>query len=393
MPAPVFRFYNPVKIISGHAALNSIGNELSQMGAKRVLIVTDRGVRRAGLIDIIKEAFKEAEQSIGGIYDRVIEDSSPQVVNEGAQLYRKKQCDSIVAVGGGSVIDTAKAVNVLISEGSEDLMQLLGTKLKKPMQPFIAVPTTAGTGSEVTYAAMIMNAEQNMKIPLFSYLLFPKTAILDPRMTLPLPPKVTASSAVDALTHAIEAFICTSKNPFSDAHSLAAIRLIRENLLRVIRDGNDGPGRFQLANAACMAGAAFSNSGVGLVHALGHALGGVCRIPHGVAMNIFLPHGLEYNLKAAGPFIGELLLPLAGAEVYVQTPLDERPRKTIETINKFRDQLYRLTKLARTLKEARVAKKRLEEVAEKASRDPAAQFNPVRIQRKDMLELLNRAYG
>jgi alcohol dehydrogenase len=290
------------------------------------------------------------------------------------------------------VIDTAKAVNVLISEGAEDLMQLLGTKLRKPMQPFLAVPTTSGTGSEVTYAAMIMNADQNMKIPLFSYLLFPKTAILDPRMTLSLPPKVTASSAMDALTHAIEAFICTSKNPFSDAHSLAAIRLIRENLFRVIRDGNDGAGRFQLANAACLAGAAFSNSGVGLVHALGHALGAVCRVPHGVAMNIFLPHGLEYNLKAVGGFIGELLLPLAGPEEYVQTPRDERPQKTVETIHKFRDQLYRLTKLARTLKEARVARKRMEEVADKAIRDPAAQFNPVRIQRKDMLELLNRAY-
>jgi len=388
----MFRFYNPVKLISGDKALDSLSYDLNQLQSQRPLIITDQGVEKAGLIELVKKALEGSDQFTISVYNRVPPDSSPAVVNEASAVFRENECDSIIAVGGGSVIDTGKAVNIVISEGADDIMQLEGSKLRKPMKPFIAVPTTAGTGSEVTYAAMIRDSHQNVKVLFASYQLFPDVAILDPRMTRSLPPLVTAATAMDAMSHAMEAYISNQKNPFSDAYGVAAIKLIRQNLLRVIEDGDDLQGRFYLANAACMAGTAFSNSGVGLVHALGHALGGVCGIPHGVAMNIFLPHGLEYNMSAVKDTIGEMLLPLEVPELYVQTPKGKRAEKTVERIRVFQDELYKLTKLPRTLKEAGVKKDSLEEVAQKAIKDAAIRFNPVKVTYDDAFEILEKAY-
>ena len=392
MTTPSFRFYNPVKIVSGDDALDTLGRELGQLGAKRPLILTDQGVLQAGLIELVTKVLNGSGFTEVAIFDRIPPDSSPQIVDEAAGVFRKNDCDAIVSVGGGSVIDTGKAVNMVVSEGAGSLTELVGVKLRKSMRPFIVIPTTAGTGSEVTYAAMIRDAEQNQKLLFASYQLFPKTAILDPRMTVSLPPLVTAATAVDALTHAIEACICKPKNPFSDAHSMMAITLIREHLPGVLADGNDRQGRFYLANAACMAGAAFSNSGVGVIHALGHALGGVCHVPHGVAMNIFLIHGVAFNLAAVRDEVGRLLLALAGPEVYVQTPQDKRPAKTLEEIQKIKERLYELTRLPRTLKEAGVKPEALEEIAQKAIQDAALVFNPLPVAYEDALALLKKAY-
>ena len=387
-----FRFYNPVKIISGETALDNLGHELGQLGANRPLIITDQGVSKAGLIRLVKTALENANITPTVLYDRVPPDSSPAIVDEAANVFRNNDCDAIVSVGGGSVIDTGKAVNLVVSEGADSLMTLVGVKLRKAMRPFIVIPTTAGTGSEVTYAAMIRDEENNQKLLFASYQLFPKTAILDPRMTLSLPPLVTAATAVDALTHAIEACICKPKNPFSEAHAMMAVKLIREHLPGVLVDANDLRGRFYLANAACMAGAAFSNSGVGVIHALGHALGGVCHVPHGVAMNIFLSHGIAYNLSAVRKEVGQLLLALAGPELCVQTPQGERPAKMIAEILKLQNRLYELAQLPRTLQEAGVKRNALEEIAQKAIKDPALVFNPLPVTHADALKLLAKAY-
>lgn len=391
MTTSLFRFYNPVKIISGEQALDSLGYELKQLGAKRPLIITDQGIAAAGLIGFVKEALDGTGIPGDILYDRVAPDSSPQVVDQAAGLFRESNCDSIIAVGGGSVIDTGKAVNMVVTENAGSLAELIGAKLRNPMRPFIAVPTTAGTGSEVTYAAMIRDGTQNRKLLFASYLLFPKTAILDPRMTVSLPPLITAATAVDALTHAIEACICKPRNPFSAAHSIEAIKLIRKYLPKVLKKEDDRAARFYLANAACMAGAAFSNAGVGLIHALGHALGGVCQVPHGIAMNIFLPYGLEYNLPAVGEIIGELLLPLAGPEKYIETPAGDRPQKTIASLREMQDELYKTTKLARTLSEAGVPEDACDEIAQKAVKDPALALNPLPVSYEDAFEILSKA--
>jgi alcohol dehydrogenase len=392
MKPSAFRFYNPVKLVFGDKALDSLPYELKQLQSTRPLIVTDQGVLMAGLIDFVKKALDGIDQIAISIYDGVPPDSSPSVVNEAAGAFRENECDCIIAVGGGSVIDTGKAVNMVISEDVEDIIQLKGAKLQKPMQPFIAIPTTTGTGSEVTYAAVIKDADHNQKLLFASYQLFPDTAILDPRMTRTLPPLVTAATAMDAMSHAMEAYISNQKNPLSDAHGYSAIKLIRQNLLRVLEDKDDSDRRFYLATAACMAGAAFSNSGVGIVHALGHALGGICGVAHGVAMNIFLPHGLEFNMDVAKDMIGDMLLPLEGPDLFVQTPRKKRAEKTVACIREFQDELYRLTKLPRTLEEVGVKKDALQAVAQKSVKDVAAHFNPKKITDEDALALLEKAY-
>lgn len=388
-----FEFFNPVKIASGKKALDNLPYELSQLNVQRPLIVTDRGVAGAGLVKIVTNAFAGSGMTIGGIYDDVPPDSSSEVVKAVAGLYRRNECDGLIAVGGGSPIDTAKGANILASERSDDLLKFAGHDvLRRPLNPLIVIPTTAGTGSEVTYVAVIADLERNIKMSFTSVHLYPRLAVLDPRMTLTVPPGVTAATGMDALTHAMEAVTCLQKNPVSDAFAMAAIELIRDHFVKVVENGRDEEGRLAMANAACLAGAAFSNSMVGLVHALGHATGAVAHVPHGAAMSIFLPYVFEYNLEKTESDVARLLLPFGGSEEYVRTPAGHRARRTIELIQGLREKLYTLCALPRTLKEAGVSRDKLEIIAQKATNDGSLTFNPVEADRQDVLLLLREAY-
>ncbi|MPM56723.1 1,3-propanediol dehydrogenase [bioreactor metagenome] len=388
-----YEFFSPVKICSGHKALNNLPYELDQLGATRPLIITDPGVTKAGLVQQVIDTFADSDIKVAALYDQVPPDSSSKVVNEIVQLYNANQCDSLVAVGGGSVIDTTKGVNIVITEGSDDLMKFAGAEmLKKPTRPFIVIPTTSGTGSEVTCVAVISDPDRGIKMSFTSNTLYPRVAILDPRMTLTLPPHITAATGMDALTHAVEAYISLQKNPMSDSYSWKAIQIIRANLVNVVKNGSDKEGRLALANASTMAGIAFSNAMVGVVHNLGHATGGVCHVPHGVAMNIFLPVGLEYNLPKAAAEIGELLLPLGGPDEYAHTPVDKRAERVITLIRAMKDELYELCKLPRTLKEAGVAHEKLPEIAAAALKDGASMYNVEDIEYKDALMLAEKAF-
>lgn len=388
-----YEFYSPVKIISGNKALDNLPYELESLGVNRPLLVTDAGVSEAGLVKYVIQAFGESEMSVGAVFDEVPPDSSLQAVKKAAALFRSSGCDSLVAVGGGSVIDTAKGVNIVITENSDDLKKFAGAEmLKKPMRPLVVIPTTAGTGSEVTLVTVIKDTQRNIKMTFTSYHLMPEVAILDPRMTLSLPPHITAATAMDAMTHAVESYVCLQKNPISDAFARGAIILICGNLMPVLKNGKNEKGRLALANAACMAGIAFSNSMVGMIHSLGHACGAVAGIPHGVAMNIFLPHGLEYNMNKVGNYIAELLLPLAGSEVFARTPADKMAEKTVEVFRSMQEELFNLTALPRSLKAAGVPRESLEEIAQTAIGDGSLIYNPEEMDFEDALRVLNKAY-
>lgn len=394
MAKPYYEFFCPVKVIAGNAALEHIPFELATLGAKRPMIITDKGVRSNGLLNPIEAAFSTTDAVIGAIFDDVPPDSSLEVVRLAAELYRKQKCDAIIAIGGGSVIDTSKATNILVSEGGNDLLQYSGAhNLSKPLKPFFVIPTTSGTGSEVTMVAVVSDLEKNVKIPFTSYYLMPHAAILDPRMTQTLPPHLTAMTAMDAMTHAVEAYTCLAANPLSDAYASAAIKKISENLFKVLDNPSEPQGRLELAQASTMAGIAFSNSMVGLVHSLGHALGAVAHLPHGLCMNLFLPYVLEYNKEVNGNKIGELLLPLAGADIYAQTPANQRADKAIATILTMRDRLFSLTKLPRNLRETgKVTEAQLDDVAEKALNDGSIIFNPKEASLKDLRAILQKAW-
>ncbi|HAG95520.1 MAG: iron-containing alcohol dehydrogenase [Ketobacter sp.] len=394
MTKSYYEFFCPVKLVAGNAALEHIPYELRTLSSSRPMIITDKGVRGAGLIDHVLGAFAESGMDVIEIYDDVPPDSSTTIVKDIAKLYRDSGCDSIIAVGGGSVIDTSKGVNILVSEDGEDLSDFSGVGvLTKPLNPFFVVPTTAGTGSEVTLVAVISDLEKGVKLPFTSYFLLPNAAILDPRMTLTLPAHITAMTAMDAMTHAVEAFTCMGKNPISDAYAMSAIKKISENLIKVLNTPDDAEARLELAQASTMAGVAFSNSMVGLVHSLGHSLGALCHLPHGLCMNLFLPYVLEYNLAERGEIIGELLLPLAGADVYAQTPAVDRGRAAINTIREIRDELHRRCKLPRTLSETgKVTKDQIAKIAEMALDDGSIIYNPVEVDLQDAIAVLENAW-
>ena len=394
MSTSFFEFYCPVKVVAGFKALEHLPFELRTLGVERPLLVTDRGVREAGLCAPVQRALESAGLPAPPVFDAVPPDSSTRVVAEAARVYREHGCDAVLAVGGGSVIDTSKAVNVLVSEGGDDIRVYSGTSvLARRLRPLFVLPTTSGTGSEVTNVLVLVDAEAGVKLPFVSQFLLPDVALLDPRMTLQLPPRLTAATAMDAMTHAVEAFICLSKNPLSDAYATAAIRRIADNLLPVLQTPSDAARRLELSVAATMAGIAFSNSMVGLVHALGHSVGAVTRLPHGVCMSVLLPFALEFNLPARRQAIGALLLPLAGDDVYARTPAERRAEATIAHLRALRDELHAHAGLPRTLGETgQVRRDQLPEIARMSLDDGALLMNPIEVDVDQALTILERAF-
>lgn len=389
------------KTVSGENALEKIPDLLAGLNASRPLIITDPGVEGAGLIEVLQTAI-DGRLEAAAVYDRVPVDSDYRIVDEIAGIYREKKCDAIIAVGGGSVIDTAKGVNIVVSLGGGSLLDYQGAgRVRKKLKPLVILPTTTGTGSEMTLVAVIADPERHEKMLFVSYFLLPDLAILDPRMTQTLPPHITAATAMDALSHSCESYYCMEKNPLSDAFALRAIRKISANLLHVVKNPDDTHARLALATASTMAGAAFSNSMVGMVHNIGHVIGARCRVPHGNCMALLLPYGLEYNRHRRAEQIGELLFALGGPERYAQTPEKDRPEAVIEIIRQLNQDLHEVTggRHPRYLKEIRdregremVPRSILSEIAEHTMADGARLPNPEELLPDDALMVLEHAW-
>ncbi|EKP0296065.1 MULTISPECIES: iron-containing alcohol dehydrogenase [Aeromonas] len=389
-----YDFFCPVKLLAGEQALEQLASELASLGARRPLLLTDKGVNATGLATLLANVLAEGELPVAAIWDEIPADSSTAVVERIAKRYRELDCDSLVALGGGSVIDTAKAVNILTSMGGDHLLDYSGAGcLTRPLKPLAVVPTTAGTGSEVTLVAVIKDEASGRKVPFTSPFLLPQLAVLDPRLTQGLPLNITAATAMDAMTHAIEAFIGTAKNPVSDALALMAVEKIASALPQIIHDPQNKQLRLQLAEGSTLAGMAFSNSMVGLVHALGHSLGARCHLPHGLCMNLFLPTVLDYNRPEVDSELARLLLPLVGAERFAATPAHQRAEATITAIRTLRDTLWQAVKLPRTMSEAGVSDRSLlTEIRDLAVNDGALLFNRKDADREQLLTLLERAW-
>jgi len=395
MTSRYYEFYCPVKILAGLKALEHLPAELAERGCAAPMVLTDKGVRQAGLVKHVERAFEEAGLSLDSEFDEIPPDSSTDVVERIAREFREHGCDSLIAVGGGSVMDTAKAVNILVSEGGESLRAYVGAdKLTRPLKPLIAIATTAGTGSEVTSVAVIMDTHRQQKDAFQSSYLMPAVAVIDPRMTLTVPPGITAATAMDALTHAVEAYTCLAKNPLSDAYAAAAIRKIVTAIPLILAEPGNTSARLDLAEAATMAGIAFSNSMVGLVHAIGHSLGAVCHLHHGTCMSLLLPFVLEYNLDAIRDDLGEMLPFLVGDEVARATPTEVRAEASIAAIRDLRDLIFDATELPRSLSESgNVEKSQFETIAALSVDDGSLVFNPVEADRSDVLSILEKAWS
>ena len=333
------------------------------------------------------------------VFDQVPPDSSMDVVNEVARLYTERGCDGFVAIGGGSVIDTTKGAAASLACEGVDFATLQGSEiLKADLPPLIAVPTTAGTGSEVTLVAVVADTHKHAKLSFTSYKLVPHAAILDPALTSSLPPKLTATTGMDALTHAVEAYTSIQKNPVSDAFAVKAIELIAENLPVACREGANVDARTSLALGSLLAGAAFSNAMVGIVHALGHSLGGLCHIPHGQAMMMPLPQlQVRYNLDRgihAGLY-GELLEHLAPARAAALGPdasTAERDKAFWRAPLRAQRPVPRPVRRAARTVRLGVTREDLPAVAKQARYDGAALYNETEITLEDALEILEATY-
>lgn len=282
---PILPYRKPAEL----GSVEDVPGALKAEGASRALIVTDPGVMRLGLTKRLQGALGNAGVRCF-VYGNVVANPTTRTVAEAFELYQKNGCEAIIAVGGGSSMDCGKAVGILAAYPGKTISHFKGIlRVRRKLPPIIAVPTTAGTGSETTLAAIITDAETRHKYCINSFPLIPRYAVLDPEMTVSLPPALTASTGLDALTHAVEAYIGRSTTPQTQEDALEATRLIFANLPRAYENGADLDARRNMLRAAYLAGCAFTVSYVGYVHAVAHSLGGEYDVPHGYANAVLLP--------------------------------------------------------------------------------------------------------
>ncbi|MFZ5818094.1 MAG: iron-containing alcohol dehydrogenase family protein [Bacillota bacterium] len=312
--ASPYRFQASTRIVGGRNLLqgSTLREELTRTGARRLLLVTDRGVVQAGLEEQVRQA---AGDMVIDSFDGCVPNAEASTVAVLADRIRRAGADGLLALGGGSVMDTAKAAAMLITLGGDSILEHLTTRLTQPLNlRLICIPTTAGTGSEVSIGAVIKDTARGLKIPLGSQYLVPDLAILIPELTAGLPAPLTAATGFDALTHAIEAYLSPRANPLTDALALDAMKRI----IRWLPEAMDHPGeltaREQMLAAASMAALAFNSAMLGACHAVAHALGGQHEVPHGVANALLLPTVMAFNEEACKPRWPALSLALGGAD-------------------------------------------------------------------------------
>jgi alcohol dehydrogenase class IV len=298
------QYHIPTEIKWGRGLASKTGELIRPFSPTKVLIVTDPGVRAAGLIAVIEESFED-EKIPYTVFDQVEPNPSSDVIHRGYDLLKENDCNIVVSIGGGSSIDTAKGIAALATNSGRILDYEGVGKLRERPLPHIAIPTTAGTGSEATQSTVVTTPD-HFKAAVLSPYLYPSMAILDPLLTLSLPPHITASTGMDALTHAIESYISKQATPITQALALRAVHLIHQHLSTCYFVGDDVESREQMLIASLLAGMAFSQSRLGNVHAISHTFGGVFNIAHGIANATLLPFVLKFNIPACEDKIADI---------------------------------------------------------------------------------------
>jgi len=293
----VYEYKMPTELIFGRGAAKQVGKIATNLGSKKAILVTDPGVTKAGLIQGIIASLEEANVAYV-IFDQVESDPSTQLVMKVTEIAKTNNCDLVIGIGGGSALDASKAIAAMVTNPG-DISEYAGIgKLNNPTIPTIAIPTTAGTGSEATYWSVLTNKETHLKAGVGSWYLMPTVALADPLLTLSLPPSLTAGTGMDALTHAIESYVCTATQPISEAMSEKAIALIGRSLRKAVVNGRDIQAREDMLYASLMAALAFNVTRLGLAHAFVVPAAAYFPIPHGLGNAILLPHVMEFNYLA-----------------------------------------------------------------------------------------------
>ncbi len=377
----------PKRVVFGVGIEEKIGAEAKGLGAKKALVVTDAVIEKIGLHEKIEKPLKEVAEV--DILDKIEPEPTLAAAETVAEAARAAKCDLIVGVGGGSVMDMAKVASAAASNPEQGVSAFLGAnKIANPSVPKILVPTTAGTGAEATPFALVIVEEKKKAIA--SPYNLADVVLIDPTFTATMPPKVTASTGMDALSHAIEAFLSTGSNPLTDSFALEAIRLIADNLEEAFSHGDNLDARLKMSLAALLAGMAFGNAGVIAGHAAAHTFGAKYKIPHGVSAALALPYMMEYNAVENG--VKEKLAKVAremGEDISGMTG-EEAASKAVACVKKMLEKLDLPTRLA----DLDVPKDDLSGLADAMSKEKGyLARNPRKIEYEDAVKMFERMWS
>lgn len=384
MGLSTYSFSLPTRIEFGDGVIKNVGKEAKILNATKVMIVADKGVIGAGLIKPVEAALK-AEGVDYVLFDKVV--TNPRIVhcNEGYEMAKAEKVDCLVAVGGGSPMDTAKAIGTLLTHG-KTVQDWCGFQLlEREITPLIAIPTTAGTGSEVTPFAVVTDTETHVKLNIFDPRAAAKVALIDPSVLLTIPSHIMASTGVDALTHAVEAYTCTLATPHTDAYALYAIELIMNNLRGAVHHPNIENCTGMMLGSS-IAGIAFGYADVGAVHCMAEAIGGRYDTPHGVSCAVFLPDITRFNIPADVKKYANM------AKYLGVNTAGMKPEDAAEAGVQAIEQLCLDVKIPK-LRELEVVKPEdFEALAIASEKNVSTPSNPRKVTAADYLQLFNKVY-
>lgn len=382
-----FQFGIPSQVTFGAGSSKQVGEVLTNLAAKKVLCVYDQGVKSVGLVDVILKSLSDANLHVTE-FDGVLPNPTEEVVEMGLKIAKQENVDAIVAVGGGSSIDVAKAINILLTnEGPISKYDGLN-QVQVPGKLLIAIPTTSGTGSEVTGVTVVTNIEEKRKMVIAGRYCGADIALVDPELTIGLPPSVTAATGMDALTHAIEAYTSKIASIPSDVNALKAAGLIYNNIESAYKTGSDIEARENMLLGSMLAGYAFNSALLGVVHAIAHPLSVHCGLPHGVANACVLPFAMEYNLQDEQVQIKYKELAQAMGLEVEGLSAKEGAEKAVEAVKQLAIALD-----IPSLEKLGVRKDQLELLAQEALKEEVAMMTtPVDATKEDIVRILVNAF-
>ena len=379
-----YGFYIPTVSLMGLGCAKEAGDQAKALGATKLLIVTDAGLSKLGVAETIK-GYIEAAGIKAVIFDGAEPNPTDKNVHDGVKVYQDNKCDGIVSLGGGSSHDCGKGVGMVIGNGGH-IRDFEGVnKSTKPMPPFLAINTTAGTASEMTRFCIITNTDTHVKMAIVDWRCTPNIAINDPLLMVGMPPALTAATGMDALTHAVEAYVSTIATPITDACAIKAIELIAKYLSPAVANGDDLEARDKMAYAEYLAGMAFNNASLGYVHSMAHQLGGFYNLPHGVCNAILLPAVSQYNLIACPQRFADIAVALG--ENITGLSVSEAADKAIAAIRK----LSAAIGIPSGLKALNVKEADLKVMAENAKKDACQFTNPRKATLEQVIDIFKAA--
>lgn len=377
-------YYIPTVNLLGSGTVNEVGNRVQTLGGSKVLIVTDDGLVKLGMADKIKKIIEDSGlQAV--IFGGAEPNPTDKNVEAGFKVWKDENCDAIISLGGGSSHDCAKGIGLLASNGGKIHDYEGIDKSKNPMVPLIAVNTTAGTASEMTRFCIITDTSRKVKMAIVDWRVTPNISINDPDLMVGMPPALTAATGMDALTHAIEAYVSTAATPLTDSAALMAIELVSQYLPVAVANGMNMEAREKMAYAEFLAGMAFNNASLGYVHAMAHQLGGYYNLPHGVCNAILLPHVEQFNLIGCADRLRDVAIAMGenvdGLSVY------DAAQKAIDTIKKLSSSIG----IPSGLKDLDVKEEDFEIMAKNAKVDACQLTNPRTATLEQVIQIFKNA--